>query len=808
MKHRNLLNLTEYLLLIGSGIGSVASIASQQVIFTAAPISALFLLNLMNHRRLEAASRENITACVTEVDQKFTSDIVSLQKQVQALPNFLDLASLRKAALNANEEALSHLAQEIAQLKQDIEKPDWQVMQRSLRQLQQQYEDLTGSVAGVASQLNRLTIPNKVESLEQTIALLKTELSQLRVSLDNLSVEQKQNNTRLLQDQINHLNRRLNQLPTPFDASALKQDINSLVKAMSDMASRRELSRLASYVEKLTQQHQSLEQTVTPIKIATTILRKQLDMLATLLPTPETLAPPGDNADPQLLDTLKQTVTALEQRINQLPDTGDLSNLRSEVQGMVSAHLGQLQQQLITVQQFTQTLEQQQQHLHNWVQHLPQILDSTAIQNQVKSLAARVEQAEDHGELLKSQMKAAIDAHLEELAEQLDPPNRDQYELVFDVKAASQSHSLVSNGASSPAMVEQALASAEARLILVFPYPTPELLSHERIQKFRAFLDRQGCLDIGWGHLGDTSGQHIPRSLDHQRSIDRGRKGFLHEILNQLTQLKRQYPDRFRFKVLGTDENFLVCDRSYAILGVQSIATASNVFPQAAVGLRTTDAGVIQELVDRFDNPLLDIDNATAYFNRALTRYDLGDQAGALADYTEVLRIHPTDDVAYNNRALIHYNLGDRRSAIADFERAIHYNVDNFIAYCNRGIVRAELGDKLGAIEDYTYAIQINPDYVTAYFYRGITRTRLQNKIGAIQDYTEVIRLHPQDATAYFYRGLACIKLGQRADAIQDLQRAAQLFAQQGDRASYQQVIGALKKLQETMMIASSSQHS
>ncbi|HEY9906045.1 MAG TPA: tetratricopeptide repeat protein, partial [Thermosynechococcaceae cyanobacterium] len=283
-------------------------------------------------------------------------------------------------------------------------------------------------------------------------------------------------------------------------------------------------------------------------------------------------------------------------------------------------------------------------------------------------------------------------------------------------------------------------------------------------------------------------------------------KGYLYEILNQLTHLKRQYPDQFRFKVLGTDENFLVCDRSFAVLGTQSLPMASAVFPQAAVGLRTTNPEVIQELVDRFDDPILEADDVIAYFRRAITRYDLGDRPGAIADYTEVLRFNPTDDVALNNRGLAHYDLGDRPAAVADLDRAVQQNSASFVAYCNRGVIRAELGDRMGAIEDYTAALQTNPDYATAYFHRGLARTRTRNKIGAVQDYTEVIRLNPEDGLAFLYRGLACIKLGQRPAAIEDLQKAAQLFSEQGDTANYQQALKTLEKLENTVAIAGSSQ--
>jgi tetratricopeptide (TPR) repeat protein len=813
VKNRRWLNIAEYLLLVGSGVGTVATVATQQILYLAAPVSALFVVNLVNRNRLEELTQTTTATSVNQVERKIAGEFDSLQKQVQAQPSFLDLASLKKSVVNTTQESVAELSRDIALLKKEIGKPEWRIMQQVVHQLQEKYTGLSNSVESVTSQLNRLNVTSKVEGVERDLTHLRSELTQLRVTLDSLSDEQKSHNPRQLQDQINHLNRRLNQLPPPFDATALKQDVNSLVKVVGEMASRRELSRLVAQIEKLTQQNSSLEQSIAPLRVATTILRKQLDTISSRLTAtdaainqPLTTALTGTN--PQVIDDLRATVTTLEQRLNQVTTGNDAPPLQVQLQGIATAHLGQLQEQLASVQQMTQTLDRQQQDLRDWVNRLPQILDATALQSQMKELAARVEAAEANGvsvQTVQAQVEAAIDQRLGVVMQQLQSSRPvPEYELVFDVKSPRLHHA--ANGCGSRAMLEQALGQAQARLIIVYPYPTSETLNADVIEQFRQFLDRSGCLDLGWGHLGDVSQGHAPRSIDRRRAIDPVEKGFLYDTLNQLTQLKKQYPDQFRFKVLGTDENFLVCDRGYAILGSQSISTASAVFPQAAVGLRTTDPEVIQELVARFDDPVLDEHDVAAYLNRAITRYDLGDQQGAIADYTEVLRIAPDHDVAYNNRGLVYYDLGNREAAIADFEQAIQQNSHSYIAYCNRGFVKSELGDKLGAIEDYSFALHINPDYSTAYFYRGLARTRMQNKLGAIQDYSEVIRLNPQDATAYFYRGLAGIKIGQRADAIKDLRRAAQLFSDRGDVANYQQTVRTIEKLQKNLTIPGSNQ--
>ena len=808
MKNRNWLNLSEYALLIGAGIGSLASVASQQIVFTAAPVSALLLVNIVNRRRLEEATLARTDASVRQLDQKLSEDLNALRQQIQVLPNFLDLASLRKSVLHETAAGTAGLAQDLTQIKRELAKPEWRLLAQEVQQLQADYTNLADSVNQVTAYLGHLCTIDRVDDLGSALTQVKAELSQLRGNLQTLGEEQRNNNPRVMQDQINHINRRLNNLPAPFDASALKQDVDSLVKLLGEVVSRREMARLMTQIEQISQQQEVLDQTVTPIKMATTILKKQLDTITAKLNMNEhgfgSILETGLlQPDPSIVEGLKATIGALEHRLNQLPIATDLTHLRSDMQSLVTNQMGQLQQQLSGVQQFTQTLEHQQKTLRDWVNRLPQVLDSSALESQVKYLSARVEWAESNAVDVEAQVDAALKTHLEDIVQQLQPNEPPAYELVFDVKGHQQQGQATGY---SRALLEQALDNAQARLIVVYPYPNTQTLDEPLIQKFRDFLDRNGCLDFGWGHLGDMSQGHTSRSIDRRRAIEPNKKGFLHTMLNQLTQLKRQYPTQFRFKVLGTDEHFLVCDRSYAVLGAQSVATASAVFPQAAVGLRTIEADVIQGLVDRFDDPALDTNDAIAYFNRASTRYDLGDRQGAIADYTEVLRIAPRDDVAYNNRGLARYDKNDRYGAMADFEQAVQHNPENFIAYCNRGFIRSELGDKMGAIEDYTFALQANPDFATAYFYRGLARTRLQNKLGAIQDYTEVIRLNPQDAIAHFYRGLARVKIGHRLEAIEDLRQAAALFSEQGDTANYQQTLRTIKKLHKTLAIATSSQ--
>ncbi len=790
MNNGKWLDITEYALWAGSGVGSVASIASQQIAFTAAPLSFLLLLNLVNRRRLDQQVQQAAKASLEQLDQRLSKNLTALDRQVQTLPNFLDLARLKKTVLQRNEKAIAQVQQNLSQRLAPLEAHDLGQMQQALSQLRSKSLQLTESVASVTNHLNRAANAHRVESAEVAIAQLQDEIAQLQTQLTELPKTPTQSLPRGLQDQINHLNRRLSALPQPFDATSLRQDVDGLIKVMGDLVSRREMARLMAEVEKIRQQSQTLEQAVVPMRTMNAIVRKQMDTLSSWLslkneqgkPLPNLRAP-----ERAVLEELRGTIATLEHRLNGLPSGEDLTKLHAEMQTTVNHRLGKLQQQFSTVQQFTQSLDRQQKNLGDWINRLPQILDTSALQSQMKYLTTRLEWSETTLDSLRTQVEAVVEGQ--------QPPVQAnaEYEWVFNHKTESSG---------SRTLLDDALENAQSRLIVVFPYPDHATLDASLIDKFKAFLDRDGHLDIGWGHLGNLHDSHLPHYIHDKPSAKSAEKHFLHTILSQLTQLKHQYPHQFRFKVLGTDENFLICDRAYGILGVHPVVTTSAVFPEVAVGLRTTNADVIKGLTDRFDNPVLDTHDAGAYYNRAITRHALGDKSGAIADYSEVVKIDPTHAIAYNNRALVRYELGNKEGAISDSNRSLLLNPRSCVTYCNRGVVRLELGDKVGAIEDFTYAIQLEVGCTIAYLQRGLARLKLGNKTGAVEDFSALINLDAQDAIAYFHRGTARSTLGDKTGAIRDFKEAARLFSAQGNQDRYQRSIEAVNKLHKRLVLS------
>lgn len=118
-------------------------------------------------------------------------------------------------------------------------------------------------------------------------------------------------------------------------------------------------------------------------------------------------------------------------------------------------------------------------------------------------------------------------------------------------------------------------------------------------------------------------------------------------------------------------------------------------------------------------------DLARLHTSRGVERRRAGNLVGALADYTEAIRIDPKDHFAYNNRANLRRDQGDLEAAIADYTEALRLDPGYTAAYVNRGLVHERRKDVGRARADFQEAISRPPKYGNGPGGQRIARERL-----------------------------------------------------------------------------------
>jgi tetratricopeptide (TPR) repeat protein len=143
----------------------------------------------------------------------------------------------------------------------------------------------------------------------------------------------------------------------------------------------------------------------------------------------------------------------------------------------------------------------------------------------------------------------------------------------------------------------------------------------------------------------------------------------------------------------------------------------------------------------KFSGPPL----ALLYTSRGTARYRNDDVDGAMADFSQAIKIDPDAANAYSDRGSLYRQQGDPDRALADVEQAIKLNPNMSPAYFMRGLLRSDKRDYDQAIQDFDRAIQGSPEFLGAYIARGDAYRRKGDRAHATADYNKALSLNPND---------------------------------------------------------------
>ncbi len=760
------------------------------MILASAPLSLLAALGLVNRQRLEQQLNSHESATKATAG-KLAADFETLQDQVAELPTPELLTGFQRSIIAQNEQAVTRFSKALEQTRQQLEKqieeietPDLSLVYQDVVQLQDQYTYLCASINNISSQMQQLSSVNRLEATETDIAQLKTEMMQIRVNLEAFSNDTKTSYAGL-RDKIQHIERRIRQLPLQGNPSFLKEEVRELIKTVSEMVPRPEFLELNRSFQELRDQHRQLRQTVQGLPA----VPEPAPVATTAAAVDETLSQMTEG-----LSSLEKALTTATENNNSLTPT-----VEATINQAVVNYLSSFRLQLGKLNQLTHKLEGQHNELHQQLNQLPEVLDAAAMDRQMACLQSRLDKTEEQ--------LGGVTQTIAQWTEQTPHSTAvgGEAQWILDFPTENDAEGPVTKSSSRKAL-DQALLQARKRLLLVWPWADDVELNDEMITRFRQVLERKCKLEIGWCHVETEPTGRLLQSINQRWGDSSEQRRRLKTALNLLLPLKQAYPNLFKFKVLGTKENFLVCDRTFAIVGVQSLQTQTSVFPNVNLKLKTANAEVIQHLIRRFDTPSLDPQDGDAYFNRGTTRYDLRDQPGAIADYSQVLELDPTHAVAYNNRGLAWADMGEFDKALSDFNQAINLDSHLFVSYCNRGLLRMEQDDAGGAMLDLSEAIALHPRSAIAYFYRGQAAQALGDTTQAIADFGSAIELSPNLALPYCYRGAAYQKQGDTRRAVADLEVAARLLRATGEVNNLTQVMRTLERLSQNEPVRATAQ--
>jgi tetratricopeptide (TPR) repeat protein len=168
--------------------------------------------------------------------------------------------------------------------------------------------------------------------------------------------------------------------------------------------------------------------------------------------------------------------------------------------------------------------------------------------------------------------------------------------------------------------------------------------------------------------------------------------------------------------------------------------------------------------------------DALELYRRAAALDALGQTDRALGDYSDAIRLDPTDPLAFLGRGVLfasRQRLYER--AVDDFDKVLVLAPNNVDGLMHRGDAYSQMGNFGPALADLDRAVALAPDNAEAYVYRGLVNSRRNENGLAMFDYKAGLALDPDNVDALVNLAAIYSTNGEQTLAIADLDAAIAL---------------------------------
>jgi tetratricopeptide (TPR) repeat protein len=163
------------------------------------------------------------------------------------------------------------------------------------------------------------------------------------------------------------------------------------------------------------------------------------------------------------------------------------------------------------------------------------------------------------------------------------------------------------------------------------------------------------------------------------------------------------------------------------------------------------------------------------FLDRGLTLFDQKDYSGAIAAFSEAIRLEPNSSRAFAYRAQVWGARHYRDREIADYDQAIRLDPTNASYRVSRAASWSSQGRHDEAMVDYEDAIKLEPSNATLYVARGNEWRRHVKLDLAMADYNRAIQVDPSYVHAYVCRALITKQRRAFAQAVVELSEISQM---------------------------------